>query len=122
MSMSKMRTQEPLDDILPVESPAVLRKSIDLPLKTEVILPKDILREVSLSRTTVERLCGLTAGDLDPAEPPACLFLPSLHGLCVARCAGSILPQELNRPSLPCVIVVGAAPPAIVRCCHCGVG
>jgi len=37
MSMSKMRTQEPLDDILPVESPAVLRKSIDLPLKTEVI-------------------------------------------------------------------------------------
>lgn len=30
MSMRKLRTREPLDDILPVESPAVLRKSIDL--------------------------------------------------------------------------------------------
>jgi len=33
MGISKMRTQEPLDDILPVKSPAVLRKSIDLLLK-----------------------------------------------------------------------------------------
>ena len=30
MSMSNLRTREPLDDILPVESPVVLRKSIDL--------------------------------------------------------------------------------------------
>jgi Zn-dependent peptidase ImmA (M78 family)/transcriptional regulator with XRE-family HTH domain len=78
MSMSKMRTREPLDDILPVESPAVLRKSIDLLLKNKVVSPEDILREVSLSSTTIERLCGLTAGDLDPVEPPVRLSLRSV--------------------------------------------
>jgi Zn-dependent peptidase ImmA (M78 family) len=78
MNMSKMRTREPLDDILPVESPAVLRKSIDLLLKNKVVSPEDILREVSLSSTTIERLCGLTAGDLDPVEPPVRLSLRSV--------------------------------------------
>jgi len=78
ISMRKMRTREPLDDILPVESPAVLRKSIDLLLKNTVVSPEDILREVSLSSTTIERLCGLTAGDLDPAEPPVRLSLRSV--------------------------------------------
>jgi len=78
MSMSKMRTREPLDDILPVESPAVFRKSIDLLLKNKVVSPEDIQREVSLSSTTIERLCGLTAGDLDPVEPPVRLSLRSV--------------------------------------------
>jgi Zn-dependent peptidase ImmA (M78 family) len=77
MSMSKMHTR-PLDDILPVESPAVLRKSIDLLLKNKVVSPEDILREVSLSSTTIERLCGLTAGDLDPVELPVRLRLRSV--------------------------------------------
>jgi hypothetical protein len=36
MNMSKMRTREPLDDILRVESPAVHRKSMDL-LKNKVV-------------------------------------------------------------------------------------
>ena len=41
MSMSKMHPREPLDDILPVESTAVLRKSIDLLLKNKVVSPED---------------------------------------------------------------------------------
>jgi hypothetical protein len=41
ISMSKMRTRESL----------------------KVVSPEDTLREVSLSSTTIERLCGLIAGD-----------------------------------------------------------
>jgi len=48
MSMSKMHTREPLADILPVESPVVLPKSIDLLLKNKVVSPEDILLEVHL--------------------------------------------------------------------------
>ena len=78
MSMNKMRTREPLDDVIPVESPAMLRKSIDLLLKNEVRVAEDIIREIALSGPTVELLCGLPPGALNIPEAPVRLSLRSI--------------------------------------------
>jgi Zn-dependent peptidase ImmA (M78 family)/transcriptional regulator with XRE-family HTH domain len=78
MSMNKMRTREPLDDVIPVENPAMLRKSIDLLLKNGVRMADDIVREISLSGSAIERLCGLQSGALETAEPPVRLSLRSV--------------------------------------------
>ena len=75
MSMNKMRTREPLDDVIAVESPAMLRKCIELLLKNGVRMADEIVRELSLSSAMIERLCGLPPGFLEVPEPPVRLTL-----------------------------------------------
>jgi Zn-dependent peptidase ImmA (M78 family)/transcriptional regulator with XRE-family HTH domain len=81
MSMNKMRTREPLDDTIPIERPTMLYKSIDLLVKNGLRTPGDIVREISLSGNSIERLCGLPTGSLEVTEqtaPPVRLTLRSV--------------------------------------------
>ncbi len=75
MSVNKMRTREPLDDILPMENPSLLMKAAQLLLKNGLKLAEDFVKEIGLAAKTIEQLCTLPAGTLACRELPAKLTL-----------------------------------------------
>lgn len=69
MSMKKMRTKEPLDDVAPLQEPVVLRKSILMLLENKIKNELQLIQEVSVPQEYIEMLCNLDEGTLNYKEP-----------------------------------------------------
>lgn len=69
MSMKKMRTKEPLDDVFPLQEPVVLRKSILLLLNNKIKNEIQLIQEMSVPQEYIEMLCNLDRGTLNHNEP-----------------------------------------------------
>ncbi|MDT3429030.1 Zn-dependent peptidase ImmA (M78 family)/DNA-binding XRE family transcriptional regulator [Paenibacillus forsythiae] len=65
MSMKKIRVKEPLDDLLPVPQPQILRRSVEMLIENDVKSEQQLLQEVGMSGEMIEMLCGLDKGRLD---------------------------------------------------------
>lgn len=73
--MSKLgwRTEEPLDDILVMSKPTVLRRAIDILIDNDILNEEEIVKELSLlklslDRAEIEILLGLKEGRLTPQK------------------------------------------------------
>ncbi|MBB2483185.1 ImmA/IrrE family metallo-endopeptidase [Bacillus sp. APMAM] len=69
ISMKKMRTKEPLDDVFPLQKPVVLKKSILMLLENNVKNELQLIQEMSVPQEYVEMLCNLDKGTLNFKEP-----------------------------------------------------
>ncbi|MCM3390260.1 XRE family transcriptional regulator [Ureibacillus chungkukjangi] len=69
MSMKKMRTKEPLDDVFPLQEPVVLKKSILMLLENDVKNEPQLIQEISVPQEYIEMLCNLDKGTLNFKEP-----------------------------------------------------
>lgn len=69
MSMKKMRTKEPLDDVYPLQEPVVLKKSILMLLENDVKNELQLIQEMSVPQEYIEMLCNLDQGTLNYKEP-----------------------------------------------------
>lgn len=69
MSMKKMRTKEPLDDVFPLQEPVVLKKSILMLLENKVKNELQLIQEMTVPQEYIEMLCNLDKGTLDFKEP-----------------------------------------------------
>ncbi|WP_330502421.1 XRE family transcriptional regulator [Peribacillus frigoritolerans] len=69
MSMKKMRTKEPLDDVYPIQQPVVLKKSVTMLLEHEVKDKLQLIQEMALPQEYIEMLCNLEKGTLNFKEP-----------------------------------------------------
>lgn len=69
ISMKKMRTKEPLDDVFPLQKPVVLKKSILMLLENDVKNELQLIQEISVPREYIEMLCNLDEGTLNFKEP-----------------------------------------------------
>ncbi|MFF3926070.1 XRE family transcriptional regulator [Paenibacillus lactis] len=69
MSMKKMRTKEPLDDVIPLQEPVVLRKSMLMLLENNIKNELQLIQEISVPQEYIEMLCNLDQGTLNYKEP-----------------------------------------------------
>jgi len=69
MSMKKMRTKEPLDDVFPLQEPVVLKKSILMLLENDVKNELQLIQEIAVPQEYIEMLCNLDKGTLNFKEP-----------------------------------------------------
>jgi Zn-dependent peptidase ImmA (M78 family)/DNA-binding XRE family transcriptional regulator len=69
MSMKKMRTKEPLDDVFPLQEPIVLKKSILMLLEHDVRNELQLIQEMGVPQEFIEMLCNLPKGTLNYKEP-----------------------------------------------------
>jgi Zn-dependent peptidase ImmA (M78 family)/DNA-binding XRE family transcriptional regulator len=71
MSMKKMKTREPLDDLMPVPKPVVLKKSILMLLEHKLKNELQLIQEMGVPQDHIEMLCDLEKGTLNfkEAEP-----------------------------------------------------
>ena len=69
MSMKKIRTKEPLDDVFPLQQPVVLKKSILMLLENNVKNELQLIQEMAVPQEYVEMLCNLEKGTLNFKEP-----------------------------------------------------
>lgn len=69
MSMKKMRTKEPLDDVFPLQQPVVLKKSILMLLENKVKNELQLIQEMAVPQEYIEMLCNLEKGTLNFKEP-----------------------------------------------------
>jgi Zn-dependent peptidase ImmA (M78 family)/DNA-binding XRE family transcriptional regulator len=69
ISMKKMRTKEPLDDVYPLQEPVVLKKSILMLLENEVKNELQLIQEISVPQEYIEMFCNLDEGTLNFKEP-----------------------------------------------------
>lgn len=68
MSMKKMRTKEPLDDVFPLQEPVVFRKSILMLLENKIKNELQLIQEMSVPQEYIEMLCNLDQGTLNYKE------------------------------------------------------
>lgn len=64
MAKRKMKTKEPLDDVLPVEMPVALKNAISLLLENNVQTVSDLEEALKLPEEDIEFLCNLPPGYL----------------------------------------------------------
>jgi Zn-dependent peptidase ImmA (M78 family)/transcriptional regulator with XRE-family HTH domain len=69
MSMKKIRTKEPLDDVFPLQEPVVLKKSILMLLEHDVKNELQLIQEMGVPQEFIEMLCNLPKGTLNYKEP-----------------------------------------------------
>lgn len=69
MSIKKIRINEPLDDVLPVQDPTVLKRSINLLIANKLKSEIQIIHEVGIAQDFIEMLCGLDKGSLNTKDP-----------------------------------------------------
>jgi Zn-dependent peptidase ImmA (M78 family)/transcriptional regulator with XRE-family HTH domain len=74
MSRKGWPRREPLDDVLEVEEPRLLKRSIDLLLDKGVLSGEELELSTMIRPADIEKLLGLPAGYLDEPSPP--LYLP----------------------------------------------
>jgi len=60
MSMKKMRTKEPLDDVFPLQEPVVLRKSILMLLENKIKNELQLIQEISVPQEYIETTTSLS--------------------------------------------------------------
>jgi Zn-dependent peptidase ImmA (M78 family)/DNA-binding XRE family transcriptional regulator len=97
---------EPLDDVLPVEEPRLLRRSVEL-LVDQGILPRDaVARALRLGALDVEVLANLPTGYLSESEAPVRLLDRAVPSRSDDGSRGSVVsfrrsddPSEQERPS-----------------------
>src|SRR5690625_7216361 len=65
LSKRKMRTREPLDDVIKYEKPRALNQAIKIILENNVKTKGEIVNEIRLSSNDIEAFCGLKEGFLD---------------------------------------------------------
>lgn len=70
LSANRWRKMEPLDDVIPIEKPTVMEKSLQLLLDSRVQSPIDILSGIRLGRPTLESLLA-TKLPATPSDQPA---------------------------------------------------
>ncbi|MDA8248901.1 MAG: XRE family transcriptional regulator [Rhodospirillales bacterium] len=73
------RKAEPLDDMLPVETPRLLARSVRLLIDELVKTREQLLADFRLPASDVESLCGLPRGYMSAAESEV-IALPRLRG------------------------------------------
>lgn len=59
MSMQKMRTTEPLDDLIPIEAPSLLQKSFNLIIEHKIKTAYDFAQDIPLSSSVVSKLLNV---------------------------------------------------------------
>lgn len=64
MNQKGWKTREPLDDVITVATPTVLRKAVDLLLLNNVLTSKEILQKLAFSQDKAEDLLNLNKGTL----------------------------------------------------------
>lgn len=62
ISTRKIRTREPLDDVIPVSEPKVLKQAIEMIIKADVKTASDLLFDFELPAAIVEEICNLKQG------------------------------------------------------------
>lgn len=66
ISSKKMNRNEPLDNIIPVEKPNLLKQAMTMIVDHGVVTAPAVIEELSLSQEDVESLSGLEAGYFSP--------------------------------------------------------
>lgn len=69
ISARKWRTHEPLDDEIEVEKPSMLRKASKLLIENGLVNEEQILSEMKINPSVIERLSNLPAGELSKEGP-----------------------------------------------------
>ena len=59
LSARKWRTKEPLDDEIPFENPSLLRKAIELLINNHIIQKHEIINQINLDSSLIEKICRL---------------------------------------------------------------
>lgn len=77
ISYRKWRTNEPLDDKLPLETPSLLRKVVEVIVNAGRKSRDAIASELRLSGAMIAAFCGLPASYFDPEKRPD--FVPELR-------------------------------------------
>lgn len=70
LSANRWRKTEPLDDVIPVEKPTVMAKSLQLLLDTRAKSVADILGGIRLARQTLKSLLGASLPPSSIDQPP----------------------------------------------------
>ncbi|MDO3679432.1 XRE family transcriptional regulator [Paenibacillus ehimensis] len=68
MSMKKMRIREPLDDVMPIHEPTVLKRSVNMLLTAKIKSELQIIHEMGVPQDYIEMLCSLDEGTLNTKE------------------------------------------------------
>ncbi|GMX62803.1 XRE family transcriptional regulator [Paenibacillus elgii] len=68
MSMKKMRIREPLDDVMPIHEPTVLKRSVNMLLTAKIKSELQIIHEMGVPQDYIEMLCSLDEGTLNTRE------------------------------------------------------
>lgn len=66
LSSNKMRKKEPLDDVLKLPQPNMLREAVELVLKHNLKDETDIVNDLKLPQAEIEILCNIKEGRLNP--------------------------------------------------------
>ncbi|WP_442604123.1 hypothetical protein [Paenibacillus sp. KN14-4R] len=71
ISTRKIRTREPVDDVIPVSEPKVWKQATEMIIKADVKTARDLLLDFDLPAAIVEEICNLKQGFFgkDTAEP-----------------------------------------------------
>tara|TARA_R110002096_G_scaffold52556_12_gene137316 strand:+ start:6177 stop:6884 length:708 start_codon:yes stop_codon:yes gene_type:complete len=85
------RKSEPLDDILPVETPRLLSRSVQLLLNENVVTKDDLLNTFRLSSHDIEKLCYLPTGYMNTTSAKI-ISMPKLKNTKTTNTEGSIIP------------------------------
>lgn len=64
ISMRKMRLKEPLDDVLPVPQPTVLKQAFDAMIQSGIDVYELVQKQIRLNPRDIEAICELTPGTL----------------------------------------------------------
>jgi hypothetical protein len=76
ISRRKWKTKEPLDDVLPLEHPRLLKRAAELVVDGGKKMADEIHAELGVSSSFIEAFCGLSATFFDRGR--AAEFSPSL--------------------------------------------
>ncbi|MFS1511736.1 XRE family transcriptional regulator [Chengkuizengella sp. SCS-71B] len=71
----KWRTQEPLDDEIPIPEPTALNKAVNLIIDHNVLTPRQFLKEINMNQEKAELLLGLEKGTLSEIKEESDLVL-----------------------------------------------
>ncbi|NDI34530.1 ImmA/IrrE family metallo-endopeptidase [Chengkuizengella sediminis] len=64
VGFKRWRTQEPLDDEIPIPEPTALNKAMNLIINNNVLTPRQFLKEINMNQEKTELLLGLDEGIL----------------------------------------------------------
>lgn len=68
MSARKMKTKEPLDDVIKVPTPTVLNRAVEMILENQIKTGEEIVQELQLPQKDIEMLANLETGRLNPTN------------------------------------------------------
>ncbi|HBH1733618.1 TPA: helix-turn-helix domain-containing protein [Clostridioides difficile] len=73
ISFKKWRAKEPLDDLIPLEKPQILKQAIKLLLENSVVSIEELTYNIALSKREIEKFCSLDenylGGEIKTTKP-----------------------------------------------------